>query len=147
MTWHPSFQPKMIKNATTTRLHYTVNSKSSQNPFLLFRDFVNSAWALEPCPLLDLDGERIYTSSPGVIPVCSRMPTPWPGMGKKRKKERNIRIWPFILFCAYLSLKFEWNSVRGPDGLLWLKFNFLSVCKLFTLGDNPSYLGFGERYI
>lgn len=87
-------------------LHYTVNSKSFQNPLLLFRDFVNSAWALEPCPLLDLEEERAQTGSPGVIPFCSRMPTPWPVMEKTWKKKIKKEIAEFgpLYYSVHIHL-------------------------------------------
>lgn len=52
----------------------------------------------------------------------------------------------YALFCAYSSLEFKWNLVWDPGGFLWLELPFLSIRKL-KLGDNPSYLEFGERHI
>lgn len=152
MTWHPTFQPKVILKSNLIALWWCSSIQSmatfSKTPFC-------SSGILgiqpEPSSFTHCWGKQSTWRPPKLE---SFSPTSLTSDGKhiikkkkKRRRRRNSRIWPFLLFNEYSSLEFGWNSVRDPYGLLWLQFNFLSICKLILHGDNDSYLGFGGRHI
>lgn len=148
MTWHPPFQPKLIKRSQFTALWWCFSTQPRatgfKHPSALqgFCEF--ETLSLTYCWNWKESAWRAV--KPELLPELQNI-HPWKiHLYLKKKKKRNSIIRAFTLFSACSSLEFKWNSVRDPYGLLWLKFNFLSVCKLIAHGANGSYLGFGGRH-